>query len=257
MRRAYNTLIAVLSTVALTPLTAHAQQAAKLHVTFTPYDLGHATNIAFALTITSPAGRIPPPLTGIDVLYPRTLGLDVSGLGITTCPRATLEEYGPPACPADSYMGEGSALAAFPIEGEILDETATVSVIRAQEAQGHIAMYFNVTAKAPVLAEFVLEAVLLPAPAPYERIHIEIPLIPTFPDAPDAAVVAINANLGPHNLTYYEHTRGKLVPYKPQGILLPNKCPHLGFTFQADLTFANETAAVASTRIPCPTRKAA
>ncbi len=251
MRRARHHLLAPLILFALLTTTARAENTATLHVTFAPYVLGHSTNVTFDVHIQAPPGRIPPPLTGLDVLYPSTLGLDVSGLGINTCRQALLEELGPIGCPAESFMGRGTAVAEFAIGAEILHETAEVSIIRAPESQGRIAMYFNLAANTPVSAQFVLDGELLPGTNAYERIHLDIPLIPTYPGAPDVAVVGLSASFGPRSLTYYEHIHGKLVPYKPQGILLPNRCPRDSFSFIATLSFANGTSTTTTTHVPC------
>jgi Squalene/phytoene synthase len=37
------------------------------------------------------------------------------------------------------------------------------------------------------------------------RIHIDVPLVPSLPEAPDVSVVRTHATLGPRGLTYYEH----------------------------------------------------
>jgi len=242
----------MLAALALLPATARAAPSATLHVGFSPYVLGRATNVSFNLNITAPPGQLPPPLAGLDVLYPRSLGLDVSGLGITTCKQALLEELGPAGCPIESVMGHGTATAELPVGSETFDETAQISIIRAPEGEGHIAMYFNVIADTPVTAEFVLDGVLLPGPPPYEHIHIAVPLIPGLADGPDVSVVRMDATFGPKGLIYYERTDGKLVPYQPQGILLPRHCPRHGFPFAAALAFANETHTNTTTTVPCP-----
>ncbi len=241
----------LLAAFALSSGSAHAAQSARLHVRFAPYALGQSTNLDFNLDILAPAGQVPAPLVGLDVRYPSDLGLDVSGLGIATCPQGRLEELGETACSAESYMGQGSALAEIQIGPEIVHESAGVSIFRAA-GEGHIAMLFDLEARTPVSAQFVLRALLLPAPAPFERIHIDVPLIPSLEGAPDVAVVRLNARFGPRGLTYYEHVHGKLVPYRPRGILLPSRCPHGGFPFAATLSFADGTSTIAATRVACP-----
>jgi hypothetical protein len=245
-------LLAALAVLALAPTHARANPSATLRVRFTPYRLGHTTNLSFNLNIAAPSGQIPPPLVGVDVLYPQSLGLDVSGLGITTCKQALLEELGPNGCPAESLMGYGIATAELRIGPETITETAHISIIRAPEGEGHIAMYLNAIANTPVVTELILDGLQLPGPAPYEHIHITVPLIPAVPGAPDVSVVRIDTTFGPEGLTYYEKTHGTFVPYQPQGILLPRHCPQGGFPFIAKLAFADGTNTSTATHIRCP-----
>lgn len=238
---------------ALLPSSAYPAQSASLHISFTPYIPGQSTNVGFDVDIDAPAGHVPPPLTELDLHYPSDLGLAVSGLGLATCAQPTLEALGTEGCPADSFMGRGSALAEIPVGPEIIQETASVTILRAPEEQGHIAMLFNVDGETPVNAEVVFSGVLLPALLPTdESIDIRVPLVEGLPGSPDVAVVKLDAAFGPRGLIYYEHIHGRLVPYTPRGILLPNHCPHGGFHFTANLAFLDGTNTTARAAVPCP-----
>jgi hypothetical protein len=248
-------LLACLVVCACLPATAHATPSTKLHVAFIPKWLGHGTTLEFNAQIAEPGGIVPPPLTELDVRYPGDLGILVGGLGVATCSKTTLETLGPEGCPADSRIGEGSATAAIPIETDVIQETAKVAILRAPEQEGHLAMLLYASGVTPVDAQITFPGLLLPAPPPYgASIHINVPLVPTLPEGPDVAVVHLHATLGPRGLTYYEHVHGKIVAYKPQGILLPNKCPHGGFAFSATFGFLDGSQTVADTTVPCPRR---
>jgi hypothetical protein len=185
--------------------------------------------------------------------YPSSLGLAISGLGLSTCSPATLEHLGNRACPPDSRMGQGEALAEIAFGPEIIHETAEVTILRAPEQNGQITMFFYANATTPVSAQIVFPGLLLPGPtATSETIHVEVPLVPSFPEAPDVAVVQLHATFGPHDLTYYEHAHGKLIAYHPKGVLLPNKCPHDGFPFSANLTFHDGSHTETKSTVPCP-----
>jgi hypothetical protein len=238
---------------ALLPSSAYPAQSASLHVSFTPYVPGQSTNVGFDVDINAPVGHTPPPLTELDLHYPSDLGLAVSGLGLATCAQQTLEAIGPEGCPADSRMGQGSAVAEIPTGPEIIQETASVTILRASDEQGRIAMLFDVDGETPVNAEVVFSGVLLPLPqSTRESIDIGVPLVEGLPGSPDVAVVQLDATFGPRGLIYYEHVHGKLVPYTPQGILLPNHCPHGGFHFSAFLSFLGGTSTIANTVVRCP-----
>ena len=233
------------------PATAQATQSAKLHVGFTPDRLGFPTTIAIHVQVTTPHNHVPSPLMALELRYPSTLGITVSGLGITTCSQSRLEYLGPESCPADSYMGHGGVLAEFAIGAEVLKEEVEVTIVRAPETEGHFALLFFASGGTPISAQVALPALLLPAPHA-GSIDIEVPLVPTFPGGPNVAVAELNATLGPRGLTYYERLHGRIISYHPTGILLPDQCPHGGFPFTAALTFEDGSHATARAAAPCP-----
>jgi hypothetical protein len=235
------------------PAAASATQTARLSATLSPEHLGAGTTIGFGLTIATTTGRVPSPLTRIDLLYPANLGIATSGLGLATCTADTLEVFGPEGCPSQSQMGYGSALIEVPFGPEILHETATSKVFMAHLHQGHLGLIFYAQADVPVSAEIVFPGLVLPAPQPYGgELSTTIPLVPTLPEAPDAAVVKLSTTLGPEHLIYYERVHGKSIAYHPRGIVLPRICPHGGFQFAAHFTFEDRTHASARTTVPCP-----
>jgi hypothetical protein len=150
-------------------------------------------------------------------------------------------------------MGRGSALGEIPFGPSMIDEPATVTITRAEDVNGHIALLFDAQGISPVQANIVFTGVLLSARPPYGGdIRIAVPLVPSLPEAPDVAVVALHATLGPQGLTYYEHVPGGTVPYTPKGIVLPERCPSAGFPFTATLAFEGGEHENASTRVRCP-----
>ncbi len=256
LRRAQHCAKAILATAlscAALPAAAHAAPSVRLYATLTPEQLGHGTTIGFGFQITAPYGHVPPPLTKVEVSYPNDLGIGLSGLGFATCTTRTLEALGPEGCPADSHMGYGSALAEIPIGSQIIRESAPVVLLRGPTHNGHFTLLTFVNAEVPVFAPTTLPSLLLPAPAPFGgRIDINVPLIPTFPDAPDVALTQLHTTIGSQHLTYYERLRGRRRAYHPKGILLPSTCPHGGFPFAVSLTFLNGIRSGARTTVPCP-----
>lgn len=249
-----NLILAALALCACLPGAAQAAPSAKLHVSFIPYQLGQSTTLEFNAQITASGGRVPPPLTELDVRYPGSLGVAVGELGLATCTKKRLEAFGAEGCPADSRMGEGSATAEIPIGPDILRETARVAILRAPEQEGHLALLFYATGETPVLAQIPFTGLLLPSPPPYgASIHINVPIVPGLPGGPDVAVVHLHATLGPLGLTYYENVDGKRIAYKPRGILLPHRCPRDGFAFSATFGFLDGSRITGNTSVPCPT----
>lgn len=185
--------------------------------------------------------------------YPGNLGIALSDLGLATCSPATVEAFGVTGCPANSHMGYGTATAAIPVGPAVNRESASIVLVRAPSQAGHLALLFFVEAIAPVSAQIVFPGLLLPSAAPFGgRINIGVPLVPSLPGAPDVAVIKLHSTLGPEHITYYEHVHGKIVPYNPKGILLPDDCPHGGFPFAAEFGFLDGSRASAHTTVPCP-----
>jgi hypothetical protein len=235
------------------PSAAQAGQAVRLSATLTPERLGHGTTVGFAFEIAAPPNRVPPPLTGLDLSYPGNLGFALSGLGLATCLATTLAVLGPEGCPAESRMGYGAALAEIPVGPLIVREPAEVAIVRTIDPGGRLALLFYADGEEPVSAQIVFPGVLVPAPAPFGgQVHVDVPLVPSLPEAPDVAIVRLRATLGPQHLTYYRHVNGRAIPYNPKGILLPKRCPRGGFPFAGRFTFVDGSTATAHTSVACP-----
>jgi hypothetical protein len=235
------------------PPAAATAQRASLTAALTPERLGQGTTIFFGFTIHTTTGKVPSPLIDVDLLYPSNLGLATSGLGLATCDAATLSVYGPEGCPSQSQMGYGQALVEVPFGPEIIQETATTRVFMAHVSHGRLGLLFFADGREPVYAQLVFHGLVLPAPAPYGGdLATRIPLVPTLPGAPYAAIVRLRTTIGPAHLTYYQRDRSGFHPYHPRGIILPRTCPRGGFRFAARFTFEDGTHAVAHTSVPCP-----
>ncbi len=255
MHRARDLLISLLICACL-PAVAQATPTVVLHASFMPERLGQNTTLEFSAQISTTDGLVAPPLTELDVRYPQNIGISVGELGLETCAKTTLEILGPEGCPADSRMGEGSALAEVPIGPHVYREHATVTILRAPEENGHLALLLFASGLTPVYAQIPFTGLLLPAAVPYGgSVDIAVPLVPSLPGGPDVSVVQLKATLGPLGLTYYERIRGRLVAYKPRGILLPRKCPREGFAFSANFTFLDGSRTSANANVPCPSRQ--
>jgi hypothetical protein len=235
------------------PAAAGATQTAKLDAALIPERLGAGTTISFGFKITPRHGQAPSPLTGIDLYYPANLGIANSGLGLETCSAAVLETDGVEGCPSQSQMGYGRALVEVPFGPSTLYETTETTIFMAQIHEQHLGLLFYAVGVSPVSAAIVFPGLVLPAAHPFGGIlSTTIPLVPTLPGAPNADVVELHSTIGPMNLTYYEHTRGRYLPYRPKGIVLPRTCPRGGFQFAARFSFENATHASAHTAVPCP-----
>lgn len=247
-------LISVLLALALPAASANAAgSSVKFTVKLTPERLGAGTTIHFDFRITGPRGSVPPPLTGVDLLYPVNMGLINSGLGLATCSSVRLEIFGPEGCPKDSLMGHGTALVEIPIGPEIIRETGYITTWLAPVQDGHLAMLFYAEGQTPVAASLIFTSQVLEAPLPYGgSLNTIIPPIPSLPDGPYAEVTQMQATLGSQGITYYTYAHGRRIPYHPDGLRLPHTCPRGGFPFAATFEFADGTHSNAHTRVPCP-----
>jgi hypothetical protein len=233
---------------------AQAAQTAKLEVGLYPEWLGQGTTIKFAFAITATGGGVPSPVTQIELRYPAHFGLVTSGLGLASCTEQLLEELGREGCPSRSLMGEGTAIAEVQVGGgEALQEQAHTAIFMAPLGGESIRIEFMVHGYSPLAAELIFPELLLPAAPPYGGdLSIPVPLLESFPDGPDVALVKVRSTIGPLGLTYYEHRRGKFVPYTPSGIVLSPRCPAGGFPFSITFHFADGSSSTSDANVPCP-----
>jgi hypothetical protein len=229
-----------------TPAAASATQLTSISAGFSPLRLGSPTALSLGFDVRTPDGSLPSALTGISFHYPADLGIGTSGLGLATCEPAKLSFAGPQACPANSIMGRGSALAKFQVSPEVSEENAEIALVAGPAQHGYLKLLISATGAYPVQARIVMSTLLLPG-----QLQISVPLVPGLPEGPDVAVVRVKATIG-GNLTYYERSHGKRVPYRPQGILLPKRCPRGGFHFHANFSFLDGTHSEAQTVVKCP-----
>jgi hypothetical protein len=236
---------------------ADAPPSATLTAGFTPENLGKRTTLSFGFRITGAAGAVPPALTEIDLSYPHKLGIALSGLGLATCTAATLEAAGLEGCQQNSIMGFGDATAEISLGSDVVAETVPITILRAPDEEHHIALLLDAVGTTPLNTTAVFPGALLPAPLPYGgTVSIKAPLIPSLPGAPDVAIVALHATLGPAGVTYYEHVAGETLGYQPPGLLLPPSCPKGGFPFAVQFSFLGGAHASAQTVDPCPAQAA-
>jgi hypothetical protein len=249
LRRCIGVLGLTIWLVGTTVSAAHASQSARISAAFIPEKLGAPTTVSLGFQVASSGGGIPSALTAIDFRYPSDLGLATSGLGMASCAPATLEAHGPGTCPPNSLVGSGSALAKFQIGPEIFQEAASIGIVAGPSPDGYLRLLISATGVTPVAARIVMSTVLSAG-----RLRINVPLVPSLPEGPAIAVVAVHATLG-GGLIYHERRHGKVVAYRPRGVELPRSCPRGGFRFAATFTFLDGSRALARTTVGCPARR--
>lgn len=238
-------MIASLACALCAAVSGAGPQLASISASFSPMRLGKPTSVSLGFSIARAGGNLPSALTAVDFRYPRQLALGTSELGQATCAVKRLQVLGPGACPPNSIMGHGSALAKFQVSPIVSHEDASLALVAGPPQNGYVDMLIAASGEYPVETRIVMSAVLLPG-----RFHIAVPLVAGIPEGPDVAVVSVKATLG-GRLTYYERRKGRRVAYRPTGILLPRRCPKGGFAFSATFTFLDGTQTQAATRVRC------
>jgi hypothetical protein len=215
---------------------------------FTPEHLGAPTTVSFGFQITQGA-QDPAPLTGVELAYPRGLGLATSGLGLAACPPVQLEALGPDGCPANSHVGSGNAVVEIAFGAELVRETVQLTLLAGPSPNGYLHLLVDARGKFPVEAAVVITAELLPG-----HLAITVPPIPSLPAAPYVAVTEMHLTLGGH-LTYYEMVKGRRVAYHPAGVGLPSTCPRGGFRFAATFLLLDGERTGSRAAVACPKRR--
>lgn len=247
-RLSIRTLLGVLTVCACVPAGAHALTTAKLRVGLSPERLGAGTTIAFGFQIASAGQALPAALTGLDVQLPAGMGIDTSGL--SRCARAPLIAHGAQGCSVNARVGSGSVYVKVPLGNVIRPERATLTVFNGPRSKGRETLLFYADGRLPIATRLVFSGVIVPSPLGWS-IEAAIPLIPTLPEAPDAAIVQMTATLGTRGQAYYRTLAARRVRFTPKGATLPRGCPPGGFPFSAEFHFNDTTSASATTTVAC------
>ena len=247
-------LIVAVAVCVLLATAAVALAAESLSVTaaFSPDRLGAPTNVHGTATIHSTNELVPTPIIKTTVLGPAGLGLNVEGVG--TCDPVKLEtQLEPKACPTDSKAGFGGGTGVLELAKEVIKEHFTLNFFRGPNEDGHLVLLAFLNAISPVSVQLVLKAQVVKEPKPYGLgFTFVVPLIPTLPGASDASAEEIFITLGAPNAAYYRTIHGKRTLFHVKGIIVPKKCPHGGFPYETQISFADGTTNTVKGTIPCP-----
>jgi hypothetical protein len=235
------------------PAAAQASETVALHSSFTPDRLGASTTIGFGFTIASSTGGLPSPLTHLDLRMPRGMNYITSDLGIATCQPAALVEKGLSGCPANSRLGYGNAFVEVPFGQSSGREIPNIEALMGPPHNGNAVVLFYANGLAPVYAQIVFSGELVSAGGAFgESLSAGIPEIKSVTNGPPVSIISVESTIGPNHLTYYKRVHGKLVGYSPQGVDVPETCPHGGFQFSAEFVFLDGSTVTANSAVPCP-----
>lgn len=239
--------------VAPAAATAATPEQATLHASFSPDRLGTSTTIGFNFTVSTAEGLAPPPLTGINLHMPAGMNFTTTTLGLAICNPNALQEHGVSGCPANSRLGYGSASVEVPFGTGSGHELPEIQALMGPPNHGNMVVLFYANGQTPVFAQLVFKGEVLPASGIFgSQLTTLVPPIPSVPNGPDVSIISVQATIGPSHLTYYKHVHGRLVPFRPVGIAVPERCPKGGFPFSAEFAFQDGSHAAASTTVTCP-----
>jgi hypothetical protein len=220
---------------------------------FSPNKLGAYSTIELGFHLYRPGGALPPPLAGVDFLLPAGVSLTTSKLGLDVCQQATVESAGSEGCLPDAVMGYGSATMIAPTAVEGILEPAGITIFEAPPVDRHTTLLFDMSGSSPVITQVVLFGEMLDASDPFGgNLSTAFPITAGLPGEKDVSVLSMRADIGSKGVTYYNDVHGKRVPYTPQGVVIPSRCPAGGFPFQARFQFADGSTESASAKSPCP-----
>jgi hypothetical protein len=236
-------------------IAAGVPEQASLHAGFTPDRLGASTTISFGFHLQTATGLAPPPLTGVVLHMPAGMNYTLTTLGLAICQPAALQAQGLKGCSPNSRVGSGSALVEVPFGTGSGHEIPEIQAVVGPPNNGNMVVLFYANGQTPVSAQLVFTGEVLPDSGAFgSQLTTAVPLIPSVPNGPDVSIVNVNATIGPGGLIYYRHVHGKLEPFHPLGIGVPERCPRGGFPFSASFAFQDGSTASASTAVPCPPR---
>jgi hypothetical protein len=250
--------LTALTVALLTGLTATASavtEHATLHASFAPDRLGAPTTISFGFHLSTEEGTAPPPLIGLNLRIPAGMNYTTTTLGLATCQPAALAARGLAGCSPNSRLGYGSALVEVPFGTGEGHEIPEIQAVSGPSPNGNLVVLFYANGLYPVYAQLAFSGEVLPDTGRFgSRLVTTVPLVTSVPGGPDVSIVDVQTTIGPSHLTYYKHSHGRLVPFRPRGVSVPERCPRGGFPFAADFTFQDGTQTSAHTTVPCPPR---
>ncbi len=230
-----------------------AAREVRLKASFSPERLGRETTVSVAFRITGAPGTASSPVREVKLYYPAELGIATSELGQESCTAEDLQRAGVAGCGRNALMGYGSAQVEVPFGPKRVFETAPITILSQPVREGSLGLLFYASGDFPVIANLVFGGVVLDAGGRYGgMLDTRLPLVPSVPEGPDVALVALDTTIGPRGITYFETVRGETVKFKPRGILLPARCPRRGFPFRVRVRFEDGGWAGGETAVRCP-----
>src|ERR1700722_20075934 len=186
-------LFAALTALALWAAPASAPQSsttATIAPTLSPDRLGAEGALQLAIDYSSSESAAPLPVRRWGLPFPAGLGVEIPHLRSRSPPR--LRARGPKACPVQSLLGHGHAIAEAQAGSQIVSEGIDLTLF--------VGPFHNLQPTFEILGQgytpfdetVVLTGTVRPDNPPYgEDLVLSIPPIPTLPLEPDASIVSM------------------------------------------------------------------
>lgn len=234
--------LAALAICAACAPSARASATATIAPSLSPNRLG--AEGALTLTVRYAAGEsgVPSPVRRTVLRFPAGLGIEIPHL--RSCSAIRLRARGAGACPAQSLLGRGHALAEAVAGSQLIGERISLWLF--------LGPFHNLEPTFEILGQgytpfderVVLTGTVLPDNPPYgEDLVLSVPPIPTLPLEPDASIVTMSLTVG---------QRAPRDPRNANTVVVPPRCPPGGFPFAADFTYADGSNGSALATAPCP-----
>ncbi|MBB4662794.1 hypothetical protein [Conexibacter arvalis] len=225
--------------------------------------LGAETPVAVGLKIAP--RHLPAPVEELRLRFPDTLGIATSGLGAATCsrPAADFEKVMIAAvrlagCSPNAVMGRGTARAEVRLGGHdrasslVIPELANVTMLAAPFRADRFGLLFLANGQRPFGVTLAFAGEIGPAPRPFGgSLVMRVPPVPNQFDAV-VALTQIAFEIGARDIRYRRGSGARASWYRPEGIVLPRRCPRAGFRFELELRLADGRRPRASAVAPCP-----
>jgi hypothetical protein len=215
---------------------------AAIAPSLSPDRLGAKAALTVTVHYAGGAFGVPTPVLRSVLRLPAGLSLDIPHL--SSCIAARLLARGPSGCPAQSELGDGSALVGVHAGTENITEEAAMWAFLGPP--NNLQPTFEILAQGytPIDERRVFAGEVRPSSPPYgEELVLSIPPIPTLELEPDASVMTFSLTIG-------THTRHRA--RASNAIVMPSSCPPGGFPFAAEFTYADGSAGSALATVPCP-----
>ncbi len=216
---------------------------ATLTPTLTPSRPGAKGALTLAVKYTGGVMGVPAPVHRSVVSLPPGLTLEIPSL--RSCSAARLEALGPSACPPQSLVGRGHALAEALAGSEVISEEVTLWAFIGPPRGSTPTLELVGEGSAPVPAQLVVTGTIVPARPPYgEQLVIPFPPIPSLPSISETALASLTLTIG---------TSGPHPARNANTVLVP-RCPTGGWPFAAAFTYAEGSNDNTVVRQPCPAK---
>lgn len=216
---------------------------ATLTPTLSPSRPGAKGALTLAVEYTGGVMGVPAPVHRSALSLPPGLTLEVPSL--RSCSAARLEADGPSACPPQSLLGRGHALAEALAGSEVISEEVALWAFIGPPRGNTPTVELVGEGSKPVPAQLVVTGTIVPARPPYgEQLVIPFPPVPSLPSVSETALANLTLTIGasgPH-------------PARSANTVLVPRCPAGGWPFAAAFTYADGSSDNTVVRQPCPAK---